>query len=156
MRFTRFADIGLRGLMHIGTRTEPISTVELAGRINVSREHLKKSTRALEQFGFLTVKKGRNGGYSLARPAHTVRIGTILRALESRSALVECFGEKSTCPLTDNCPLARTLVEAQEAFYRVLGQYTLQDLLRSGGTTLVQLGDSTPGAPSSNAPRAEP
>lgn len=153
MRITRFTDIGMRGLMQIGTRTEPVSTVELARCLNVSREHLKKSTTALEQLGVLRATRGRSGGFSLSRPAHDVRIGTVPRALESGSALVECFGEESTCPLTDNCPLASRLAEAQDAFCRVLDRYTLQDLLRAGGTTLVQLRDLTAGRSSTRALR---
>lgn len=132
MRLTRFSDIGLRSLLYLGTRDGPVPTSELAPRLNVSREHLKKSVKALEQMGVLTSTRGRAGGFSLTSKPSRVRIGEVLRAMESRSPLVECFGPDSSCPLTARCPLAAALDEAQDAFYAALDDYTLQDLLTAG------------------------
>lgn len=139
MRLTRFSDIGLRALLYLGANGGSVSTGELAPKLNVSREHLKKSAKALEQMGVLASTRGRSGGFALAAPAKSVRIGAVLRSMESRSHLVECFGTGSTCPLTQRCPLATTLHEAQEAFYAVLDRYTLQDLLTADETPLAWL-----------------
>lgn len=139
MRLTRFSDIGLRALMYLGACRETVSSVELADRLNVSREHLRKSVQALERLGVLSSTRGRHGGYALAQPAGTVRIGAVLRELEV-PALVECFGPDSTCPLTGVCPLASALEEAQAAFYAVLDQYALEDLLMADGASLTRLG----------------
>ena len=49
--------------------------------------------------------------------------------VEDDMALVECFGERSSCPLSGACALAGALDDARTAFLAVLDRVTLADLL---------------------------
>jgi DNA-binding IscR family transcriptional regulator len=62
--------------------------------------------------------------------------------LEHTHGLAECFGERSTCPLTGGCRLAGVLREAERGFYDILDRYTVADLLAANRLELVQLGES--------------
>ena len=45
--------------------------------------------------------------------------------------LVECFSENNHCVITDVCKLSKVLDNAREAFFEVLRQVTLADLVKS-------------------------
>lgn len=87
----------------------------------------------LRRMGLLTSRKGRSGGYALARPAHKIRLGEIFKATGSydfasgphigRNELEfqgEAVGEASVCRLLD---------DVQKDIFRLLDAITVQDLL---------------------------
>ncbi|MEY9615198.1 DNA-binding IscR family transcriptional regulator [Bradyrhizobium elkanii] len=67
-------------------------------------------------------------GFSLARPAETITLGEVVRALEGGSALVECFRDDGgDCLLLPRCRLKAKLAAAREAFMRELDGTTLAE-----------------------------
>jgi Rrf2 family nitric oxide-sensitive transcriptional repressor len=143
MRLTRFSDISLRALMYLGAyEARAVSATEMAERLVVSRDHLMKSLQALGALGLVSGTRGRRGGFRLARAGASIKLGQLVRSLERRNRLAECFGERSTCPLTGGCRLAGVLREAESGFYDILDGYTVADLLAANRTELVQLGGS--------------
>lgn len=58
----------------------------------------------------------------------SVTIGEIVRKLEDRHAIVECFrADGGECTLTPKCRLKGKLASAREAFLRELDATTLED-----------------------------
>ena len=131
MHLTIHADYGLRLLMYLGVRRESLSTVqEVADAYGVSAHHLVKVAQHLAQQGFVHAVRGRKGGLELAREPEEIRVGDVVRRMESDLALVECFDrDKDRCTLTPVCRLRPVLFEALEAFLAVLDEVTLADLL---------------------------
>ncbi len=127
MRLTMFTDFGLRALMRLAAEPErSFSTGEIATEFAISRNHLTKVVRDLADAGFVETQRGSGGGFRLARPAETITLGQIVRALEQRHALVECFRiDGGECTLTPQCRLKSKLAAAREAFMRELDATTL-------------------------------
>lgn len=150
MRLTIHADYGLRLLMHLGVHREGLSTVqEVAEAYGVSTNHLVKVAQHLTQQGFVHAVRGRNGGLELASEPEEIRVGDVVRRIESDLALVECFDqERDTCTLTPVCRLRPVLMDAMDAFLAVLDRVTLADLLVETGP-MAQLLEIQPLQPSS-------
>lgn len=132
MQITKFSDFALRVLIHLATLGEGLrSTRELAEMHGVSFNHLAKVTQWLTNEGYLTSTRGRSGGLRLALAPEDISIGTLMRKSERGSALVECMrdGHESGCVMTPACGLLPVLNEAQEAFFQVLDQRSLADIL---------------------------
>lgn len=129
MRLTTFTDFGLRALMRIASDPErAFSTAEIADEFNISRHHLTKTIAALANAGYVQTRRGGGGGAVLARPAHDIRIGDVVRTLERGHVLVECMAESGgACVIMPNCRLKGILSGAQNAFLGNLDQYTLAD-----------------------------
>lgn len=129
MRLTMFTDFGLRTLMRLaGDPDRSFTTDEIATEFAISRHHLTKVVRDLAGAGFVVTQRGVGGGFRLARPAEDITLGEVVRALESREALVECFREDGgDCVLTPRCHLKGKLAVAREAFLRVLDSSTLAE-----------------------------
>jgi Rrf2 family nitric oxide-sensitive transcriptional repressor len=129
MRLTSFTDFALRALMRLaGDPTRSFATNEIATEFGISRNHLAKVVRDLADGGFIATQRGAGGGFSLARPPQSITIGEVVRALEARHALVECFRDDGGgCVLTPRCRLKMRLAAAREAFMRELDATTLAE-----------------------------
>jgi len=129
MRLTTFTDFALRALMRLaGEPDRSFSTAEIANEFHISRNHLTKVVRDLAEGGFVTTQRGEGGGFRLTRPAGAITLGEVVRALEQRQALVECFRDDGgDCLLKPRCRLKQRLAAAREAFMRELDATTLAD-----------------------------
>lgn len=139
MRLSRFTDIGLRALMYIAAQGRNVSAREVAEAFHVSKAHVTKSMQGLVALGALSSTPGRNGGFELHKHPASLRLGELVRRLEPNLEIAECFGEDSTCPLTDACELSSALFEAREAFFVSMDRYTLADLVAGTYQGLVQI-----------------
>ena len=129
MRLTMFTDFALRALMRLaGEPARSFATTEIAQEFGISRHHLAKVVRDLADGGFIATQRGAGGGFSLARPPQSITLGEVVRSLEKRQALVECFrGDGGACALTPRCRLKTRLAAAHEAFMRELDGTTLAE-----------------------------
>ena len=129
MRLTSFTDFGLRALMRLAGDPERVFTTdEIARTFGISRNHLTKVIRELATADIVATHRGAGGGFRLARPADDITLGEIVRALEARSALAECFRrDGGACVLTPECRLKGKLKAARGAFLEELDRTTLAE-----------------------------
>ncbi len=131
MRLTSFTDYGLRMLMRMASAPErAYSTADLAGELDLSRNHLSKIMQRLSRGGIVETRRGSGGGAILARTPQDIRLGDVVRLLEEDQPLVECFQtETNTCSLDDRCRLKSRLRAAETAFLAHLDTSTLADVV---------------------------
>ncbi len=125
--------------MYIAAQGRNVSAREVAEAFGVSRDHVTKSMQGLVALGALSSTPGRNGGFQMDADPETLKLGRLVRSLEPNLDIAECFGEESTCPLTDACELTHALADARDAFFASLDRYTLADLVRGTYQGLVQI-----------------
>lgn len=121
----------MRLLIHLAVQPDGIASIrDIAAHYGISRNHLMKVANHAVRAGYVEALRGRSGGLRLAKHAHKIRVGDVLRATEDW-ALAECFDRASnTCPITGGCGLRPVLKEALDAYLAVLDRYTLADLVR--------------------------
>lgn len=142
MQLDKFTDYALRVLMTLAVRApERVSTSHIASTFGLSDNHLSKVATQLVSEGFAKSVRGRNGGLTLARPAHQICVGKVVRAMKRGHPVVECFGSNKSCLILPACGLRDPLAQAQEAFYSTLDGYTLADVTQSS-RALVSLLDA--------------
>ena len=136
MRLAAFTDYGLRVLMRLaGAPDEPWTTARIATEFGIPYNHLTKVVQDLARGGFVATRRGAGGGIRLARPAETITLGEVVRFLEQRYALVECFRtDGGACPLTPACRLKPKLAAAREAFIVELTTTTIAECAWRGPT----------------------
>jgi Rrf2 family nitric oxide-sensitive transcriptional repressor len=131
VQLTRFTDYSLRVLLHLGNHPDTLATVAaIAEEHNISRHHLTRVVHQLGLKGYIETVRGKGGGFRLARRPDQIRIGDVVRDMETGFELAECFrpGE-SGCRLLPACALKPVLADAGRAFLASLDRYTLADLL---------------------------
>lgn len=131
MQLTRFTDYSLRVLIHLGTHPDSFATVAIiAAEHAISRHHLTRVVHQLGIKGYIETARGKGGGFRLARASRLIRIGDVVRDMETGFEFAECFRPGATaCRLLPACALKPVLAEAGRAFLSSLDQYTLADLL---------------------------
>lgn len=129
MRLAASTDFGLRVLMRLaGAEGAALSTGRMAEELRVSPHHLAKVVRELGRGSFVDSQRGRHGGLTLARPAEAITVGEVVRHLERRFAMVECFrADGGDCVLEPSCRLRPQLALAREAFMHALDRTTIAD-----------------------------
>ena len=140
MRLTVLTDYSLRVLMYVGALPRRLVTIqEIAQGYGISENHLMKVVHGLAQHGFIETVRGRGGGFRLARPATEITVGAVIRAVEDDFALVECFSTDNTCRITPVCRLRGALQQALGAYFEVLDNWTLAELVAKPKALLNEL-----------------
>ena len=127
MQLTRHTDYALRLLIHlsqIGDRRASIA--EVAQAQDISQSHLMKIANNLAHGGFIDAARGRGGGIKLAGEPKDINLAGVIKALEPHCKLVDC----TDCRLTRKCSLPPVFDRAMGAFYAVLQEQTLADIIR--------------------------
>lgn len=132
MRLTHFTDYSLRVLIHVAAHGEGRVTIrDVARAFDISANHLTKVVHFLGKRGFLANVRGRGGGLALAVPASAINVAAVVREAEGAIVPADCFDAASGgCAIVSVCRLRGVLNDAVQAFYAVLAQYTLEDLVR--------------------------
>ena len=132
MRLSHHTDYALRMLMYLSTTRELAPVDRIADAYGISRHHLMKVAHRLHELGYVAPRRGRGGGWSLARSPDAINVGQVVRELEGMSAFVDCFvGSGATCPVAGACGLQGALSLAIDDFLARLDGYTLRDLVPS-------------------------
>ncbi len=133
MRLTRQTNYAVRMLMYCAADAENLSRIpDIAKSYSVSELFLFKILQPLAKAGIMETVRGRNGGVRLARPADQITLLDVVKTTEDNFAMAECFeNDASECPLVDSCGLNSALRRALNAFFEVLSEYTIDDLVKA-------------------------
>ncbi|HZG74093.1 MAG TPA: Rrf2 family transcriptional regulator, partial [Chondromyces sp.] len=133
MKLTLYTDYSLRVLIYLASLEEgKLSNIrEISEAYQISKNHLMKVIYELGKMGIIETIRGRNGGIRLARPPEEINIGAVVRKTEEGFHLVECFNpEGNNCIISPVCGLKHILNKALFAYFEVLDQYALADLVK--------------------------
>ncbi len=131
---------GLTAMVHLaGLGPGALAQVaDIAETNNISKKFLDHILTELRHAGLVYSKKGKGGGYALARPAHEIRVGAIVRVLDGPLAPIPCASVTAFRPCSDcadlrTCPVRQIMVEARNAIATVLDNRTLVELRALSG-----------------------
>ena len=126
---------GLKAMVHLaGIEPGALAQVaDIAEANSISKKFLDHILTELRHAGLVYSKKGRGGGYALARPAHEIRVGAIVRALDGPLAPIPCasvtaFRPCDDCADLNTCAVRLIMVDARNAIANVLDNRTLAEL----------------------------
>ncbi|HTO29742.1 MAG TPA: iron-responsive transcriptional regulator RirA [Pararhizobium sp.] len=133
MRLTKQTNYAVRMLMYCAANDGRLSRVpEIAKAYGVSELFLFKILQPLNKAGLVETVRGRNGGVRLPKPASEITLFDIVKVTEDSFAMAECFeAGEIDCPLVDSCGLNSALRKALNAFFEVLQQYSIDDLVKA-------------------------
>ena len=134
MKLTKRGEYALRALIDLGIAQQsgqPIVRIRyLAEKQNIPVKFLEAILIDLKEAGFLESKRGKVGGYRLAKPADTISIGDVVRKIEGPLAPIGCVSQSSyercSCPDEAHCGLRMVMLEVRNAIARVLDSHTLE------------------------------
>ena len=131
MQLTQFTDYSLRTLMFLGAHPGRLCKIaQIAEAYGISVNHLMKVVNRLSSCGYVETIRGKGGGLRLARAPRLINLGEVVRDMEERFDIVECFNpQHQGCPLLPACTLKSVLNDARRNFMATLDRHTLEDVI---------------------------
>jgi Rrf2 family protein len=114
-------------------REEPVRISDLARAEQIPPKFLELILLGLRNHGILQSRKGKGGGYLLARDPSTIFLGQIVRMFDGPLAPVPCASQTAYVPCADCpdeaiCGVHLAMKEVRDATARVLDGTSLADL----------------------------
>ena len=126
----------LKALIYLAREYDrgPILIADLAREERIPKKFLELILLALKNSGVLQSKKGKGGGYYLARPPREISMGKVIRVLEGPLAPVPCVSETAyaRCEECDDewsCGIRLVMKDVRDAMAQILDNASLADVL---------------------------
>jgi len=137
MKISKRGEYALRALIDIGIASELGKSIVQIGEL---AEHEKLPVKFLEQIlmqlkggGFVSSKRGKQGGYYLRKPMDQITFGAVIRLIDGPLAPISCVSvtayEKCSCPDEAHCGLRMIMLDVRNAVADILDKYSLSDVV---------------------------
>lgn len=105
-----------------------VALKDVSERQGVSKKYLEQVVAPLVAADLLSVTRGPQGGYRLARPAEDITLADIVKASEDGLELLTCTVDTEACERADDCVSRRIWGGLQDAIRGYLTGQTLADV----------------------------
>jgi Rrf2 family protein len=137
MKLSKRGEYALRALIDLGIAAElgwPMLQVsELAAKEKLPIKFLEQIFTQLKAAGYVKSRRGKFGGYSLARPMSRIKFGSVIRLIDGPLAPIRCVSqtsyERCSCPDEVHCGLRMLMFDVRNAISAVLDRFTLADIV---------------------------
>jgi len=137
MKISKRGEYALRALIDLGIASElgwPMLQVsELATKEKLPIKFLEQIFTQLKTAGYVKSRRGKFGGYSLARPTNRIKFGAVIRMIDGPLAPIRCVSQTSyarcSCPDENHCGLRILMFDVRNAISAILDRYTLADIV---------------------------
>lgn len=137
MKLSKRGEYALRALIDLGVAAElgrPILQIsELAAKEKLPVKFLEQIFTQLKSAGYVQSKRGKLGGYSLARPMHRIKFGAVIRSIDGPLAPISCVSQtayaRCTCPDEAHCGLRMLMLDVRNAIAKVLDRHSLAEIV---------------------------
>ena len=134
---THKSKYALKALLVLATEfgRGPVLISEISRQEGIPRKFLELILLELKNEGLLGSKKGKGGGYFLARPPHAIHVGDVLRALDGPLAMTSCVSRTGyrrcdECLDERTCGVRLVMQEVRDATAKILDATSLTDILK--------------------------
>ena len=137
MKITSQEEYGLRCLLQLAKTpsNQVVSVKEIAGKEGLSSAYVEKLLRILSRAGLVHSARGVKGGYALNRPASSMTLGEVVRALgtvQTTNHICQHFtGNQRVCVHFSDCGIRSIWSGLTTYIQSFLDQTTLDHLLQS-------------------------
>jgi Rrf2 family protein len=137
MKLSKRGEYALRALIDLGLAqalgVPLVRIAELARKEKLPEKFLEQILVQLKNAGFLDSKRGKNGGYSLAKPMRDIRIGQVIRLIDGPLAPIRCVSQTAyqpcSCPDEAHCGLRILMEDVRAAIAGILDRHSLGDIV---------------------------
>lgn len=124
-RLSQKADYGLILLSNLSKSKKPISVAQVAAKNEISTKFLSQIAGELKRAGILSAKEGVRGGYVLAKKPAEIKILDVLKTLDGKLVVGECFEEEHEC----HCGGKDIWMDMKKQMEAAIGSKTVADLV---------------------------
>jgi Rrf2 family protein len=133
------AKYGLKALIHLAGAEGQGQCLagDIARDNNIPRKFLDAILVELRNAGIVNSRKGKNGGYVLARPSEKITVGQIIRILDGPLAPIACASKTAyqrcaDCPDEEACAIRDIMLDVRDSIALILDRTSIASLRGRG------------------------
>ncbi len=125
--FSKKCEYGLQGILYLAAHIDRnvISADDIAKSLNIPKEFISKILQNLTESGIVNSKKGKNGGFTLAKSPAKIRLIDVVAAIDGLDIFNYCVLGFPQCSPDHPCPVHDHWGELRTKAYNMLTEETL-------------------------------
>src|SRR6201984_3094982 len=122
LKLTKKADYALMAMKHLAEHAGDgsLSAKDVSVAYGIPPEALAKILQRLAKAGLLQSQHGTNGGYRLARAAHTISAFEVIQAIDGPLFITSCVTVRGECGQSNRCNIREPLRKVNDSIEAVL------------------------------------
>jgi len=133
MKLTKRGEYALRALIDMVLAREAgrelIPLKEISAREKIPLPFLEQIFVQLREAGIVDGKRGKRGGFFLAKPPENISMGEVVRLIDGPLAPIGCVSHtaysKCSCPDEEHCGLRLLMLDVRNAIANILDRFSL-------------------------------
>lgn len=125
--FSKKCEYGLQAVLYLAAqvRGSVMPAEEIANKLSIPKEFVSKILQSLTESGIIYSKKGKSGGFALAKDPKNIRLIDIVAAIDGLSVFNNCVLGFPNCSPENPCPLHAKWGELRSNAYNMLTDETI-------------------------------
>jgi Rrf2 family protein len=134
LELTRRGDYAVRAMLALGQHSDDgwLSVPAVSASMAIPERFLPRVMVDLVSAGLVVGRRGRTGGYRLARPPDEITLLDIIAAAEPEPDLRVCILRGGPCSIDGRCAVHDAFSGARHAMLERLGATSLAEVVRTG------------------------
>jgi len=125
--FSKKCEYGIQGVLYLALKgvSNVTPVEEIAEHLQIPREFISKILQELTSHGIVGSKKGKNGGFFLAKPCTKIKVYDIVVAIDGDAIFHDCVLGFPNCSNEYPCPLHGSWSGLIKETYKMLNEQTI-------------------------------
>lgn len=139
--FSKTCELGLQAVLFLSIKKEKriFTATEVSQELKVPKEYISKVMQILTESGIIGSKKGKNGGFYLAKSPSNIKLIEIVEAIDGLEIFNNCVLGFPGCSNENPCPVHEKWGKLRDDAYKMLSNETLEQLKEKTLHKLVNL-----------------
>lgn len=128
--FSKACELGLQAVLFLSIKKEKVifNAEEVSKELKVPKEFVSKVLQILTNSGIVGSKKGKNGGFYLAKSPSQIKLIDIVEAIDGLELFKSCILGFPGCSIEKPCPVHDKWGKLRDDAYKMLSDETLEQL----------------------------
>ncbi|PIX00218.1 MAG: Rrf2 family transcriptional regulator [Ignavibacteria bacterium CG_4_8_14_3_um_filter_37_9] len=125
--FSRKCELGIQAVLYLASvdGRVVIPSEEIASELKIPKEFISKILQELTASGIVSSKKGKMGGFSLAKKPNKIHILDIVLAIDGSDVFSKCVLGFPNCSDETPCPMHNTWSQLIDETFKMLNEETI-------------------------------
>ena len=138
--FSKTCELGLQAVLFLSTKEKKIyNAEEISNELKVPKEFVSKVLQILTTSGIVGSKKGKSGGFFLAKTPDQIKLIDIVEAIDGLEVFKSCVLGFPGCSHETPCPVHYQWGKLREEAFQMLSEETLENLKEKTVSKLASL-----------------
>lgn len=125
--FSKKCEYGLQAVLYLAATKDGFvySADEISKKLNIPKEFISKILQSLTESGIVESKKGKSGGFKLAKHPSKIKLINIVEAIDGLGVFEDCVLGFPHCSPDKPCPVHNTWGELRTKAFEMLSTETI-------------------------------